>query len=56
MFKHGDSSSRQKIDGCFFQKIQNVIWFLSFSLPRRDFTLKPIKRPYVPLKNSTRYS
>ena len=44
MFKHGDSSSRQKIDDGFFQKIQNIIWFLSFSLPRRGFTLKPIKK------------
>ena len=27
MFKYGDSSSRQKIDGCFYQKMQNVRWF-----------------------------
>ena len=59
MFEQGDSSSRQKNNGCFSQQIlrQNVGWFLSQhrkAIPRRGFILEPIERPYVPLKSGTR--
>ena len=59
MFEQGDSLSRQKNDGCFSQKVlgQNVRWFLFYYrkvLPRRGYILKPIERPYVPLKSRTR--
>ena len=59
MFKQGDSSSRQKNDGCFSQNVlqQNVRWFLFYYrkvLPRTGLILKPIERPYVPLKSGTR--
>ena len=54
----GDSLGRQKNYGCFFQQIlrQNVRWFFSShrkTLPSKGFFLKPIERPYVPLKNGS---
>ena len=67
MFKQGVSLSRQKNDGCFFHgKMWNIkeavvpvkSVFLKISENpqdfRRVFILKPVERPYVPLKNVTR--
>ena len=51
MFKKGGSSSRQKNVGCFSQHVLREYR----KTPRhRGFTLKPIERPYVSLKNGAR--
>ena len=55
MFKHGDSSSRQKMRGYPFQQIlrQNVSWFLSYHRKMdlfRGFIFKPTETSWVPLK------
>ena len=59
MFEQGDSSNRQKKDGCSFRQLlrQNLCWFLSQhrkTLCLRGLILKPTEGALVLLKNGTK--
>ena len=58
MFEKGDSSNRQKINGCSFQHVlqQNLSWFLPQhrkTFFRWGFTLKPTERVQVLLQTGS---
>ena len=59
MFKQGDSSNRQKLNGCSFQQIFTAKFVLVFILTKEDvllqeFYFKVNKRAQVPLNDGTR--